>query len=824
VSRFGGWTGKTLRVNLSSGRIGAEDTIASYKDCLGGTGMGYKVLWDEVPEKTGSYDEANKVVLAGGPLTGTGAPCGGRTSITTIFPTVFPTELVASGHMGGNWGAELKYAGWDAVIVEGRSERPVYIAIEDERVEIRDASHLWGNGIYRATHAICQEMGPETEVAAIGQAGENMVRLSVVMTGFSHSAGGVGSVLGCKKLKAIAVRGTGSVRIAGDRKAWKELNGSILSFLGANNQHVVPSTPQPWAEYWAPDSRWTARKGLYWGAASPPIETGECRPEDLGRLAYRTQKATFDLGPGAEKHTVRMGGCHSCPIRCHAHLDVPAVEAKYGVSRYAANTCTGWQGRSFFRSFPDGARGQTSIEAAALAKHLADDYGVWCNYGAFQRDFRWAYYNGVMKANVPEKEFVSIPWDKYEKGDPEFLKEIYSRVAFREGELGTALGEGSGRLAVRWKFPAEYFTDRSVGWWKQGHPRHHAAEDAGQTGVLINLMYNRDAQCHSHSNFTRNGLPIHVQKAIAARLWGADAVDARDHCTPMNAAKARFAAWAVFRKELHDSLTLCNWMWPLTASPLRSRNYEGDTTLEAQVYSLVTGDMKDAAELDLVAERIFNLHRALTIRDMDTLDMRTAHDTVPEWVFTDPEGREPFTPGTYRMDRSDIERGKDMLYDVLGWDRKTGAPTRSTLERLGLAQVADRLSTLGLLPSEADKTPGQREVSPSPVRVTPCEQVAVGACAASGDAAGIIAHTVRYESATYPRPTRLETFCEAPFSIRREEVEHAVASMRRDPRFADIRAVRASDGSVFLFSSSTMEEAHARSLAEWQAVGQHEHP
>jgi len=350
LAAFGGWTGKTLRVNLSTGTVHVEDTIARYKDVLGGTGVGYKVLWDEVPARTRAFDKENKIILGTGPLTGTGAPSGGRTSITTIFPAVYPDELVATGHMGGGWGAELKYAGWDNIIVEGQAPKPVFLAIVDDKVEIRDASHLWGNGIYHATSSICQEMGADTQVAAIGQAGENQVRLAVVMTGFSHSAGGVGGVFGSKRLKAIAVKGTGSVRIAADKKEWKQLIQYTLSIMGANNQHVVPSTPQPWAEYYAPGSRWTARRGLYWGAASPAVETGECRPEDLHRMAYRTAKATFDLGPNAEKYTVRMGGCVSCPIRCHSHLDVPAVEEKYGFSRYAASTCVGWGGRAFFKS------------------------------------------------------------------------------------------------------------------------------------------------------------------------------------------------------------------------------------------------------------------------------------------------------------------------------------------------------------------------------------------------------------------------------------------------------------------------------------------
>ena len=697
MASYGGWTGKILRVDLASGRVTSEDTMAGYKDFLGGTGIGYKVLWDEVPARTRSFDEANKIILATGPLTGTGAPCGGRTSVTTIFPIVYPRELVATGHMGGDWGSELKYAGWDAVIIEGKAAKPVYLAIVNEKVELRDAGHLWGNGIFRATSEICQEMGPETQVAAIGQAGENLVRLSSLLNGNSHSAGGVGGVFGSKNLKAIAVRGTGAVRIAADKKAWREATRYILSIFGANNQHVVPSTPQPWSEFSSPGSRWTARKGLFWGAAHPPVETGECRPEDLNRMGYRTAKATYDLGPSAEPYTVRMGGCHACPIRCHSHLEMPSVEEKYGLPRYAVSTCVGWGGRSFFKSFPDGRRGLTSVEAAIVGRNLADDYGIWTNYSQLQRDFRYAYGNGLIKANLPADEYKSIPWDKYESGDPSFLKEIYRRIAFREGEFGRAFGAGSGRLAENWKFPEEYYKERSVGWWKMGHPQHHAADEAGQVGVLINMMYNRDCQCHSHSNFLNNGLPLKIQRELAAPLWGAGALDEPDNYTPMNKEKARFALWALLRKELHDSLTLCNWMYPMSASPLKTRGYRGDDGAEALLYSAVTGDSMDAGRLDQVAERIFTMHRALTMRDMGTADMRSQHDTVPDWVYDNPADRQPFTPGHSKMERQDIERARDMFYELLGWDRKTGAPTRASLQRLGLRPVAGTLDGMGLL-------------------------------------------------------------------------------------------------------------------------------
>jgi len=260
MARYGGWAGKVLRVDLSTGKSRIEDMVEKYKDVLGGTGLGYQVLWDEVPPGTKPLEPANKIIFGTGPLAGTGAPCNGRTAITTIWPTCWPKPLVATGHMGGQFAGELKYAGYDAIVIEGKADRPVWLSITDGKVEVKDARSLWGQGIRRTTVEISQQLGPEAVVAAIGQAGENLIPMSVVMNSVSHSAGGVGSVLGSKNLKAIAVRGTGSVHIAGNKEKWEKLVKLHLSLLGANNQHVVPNSPQPWAEYFDASTRWLASK------------------------------------------------------------------------------------------------------------------------------------------------------------------------------------------------------------------------------------------------------------------------------------------------------------------------------------------------------------------------------------------------------------------------------------------------------------------------------------------------------------------------------------------------------------------------------------
>jgi aldehyde:ferredoxin oxidoreductase len=701
MARYGGWVGKVLRVDLSTGRIWTEDTVEQYKDVLGGTGLGYQVLWDEVPPGVKSFDPVNKIVFGTGPLAGTGAPCNGRTAITTMWPTCWPKPLVATGHMGGQFAGELKYAGYDGIVIEGKADRPVWLSIVDGKAEIKDARHLWGQGIRRTTIEISQELGPEVAVAAVGQAGENLVPMSVVMNSVSHSGGGVGAVLGSKNLKAIAVRGTGSVRIAGNREEWEKLIKVHLSLLGANNQHVVPNSPQPWAEYFHAGSRWLASKGRKWGAANPSIDTGTCDPHDLNRIAYRTNNAAFFNGDIVWQYTVRGNGCTSCPIRCHTMIRVPSVAAKYGIREVGQNTCAGLLfGKSFFKSFPDGPRGQTGVEACMVGMHLADDFGIWCNYSQLQRDFLKLYYSGTIKSKLGEKEFKSYSWDKYEKGDPTFLFEVLPRIAMKEGELATVLGLGTGYMLEKWSLSEEEWKkDHSLLYWKMGHPKHHSNEDAGQCGVIINTQYNRDAQNHSHCNFVRNGLPIEIQKRLAAEVWGSpDAVDAVGSYTPMNPYKAKMAKWAFLRKELHDSLSLCNWMGPWVASPLKERGYRGDDSIESMLYSLATGDKKSREELDQVAERIFVLHRALTIRGMGTKEMRTQHDTIPEWVFHDPSDRPVYTKGTIHMDRDDIKLAMDMYYGEMGWDKATGAPTADAYKRLGLAKVAEDLGKKGLLP------------------------------------------------------------------------------------------------------------------------------
>jgi aldehyde:ferredoxin oxidoreductase len=746
----GGWTGKTLRVNLTTRTVTAEDTLAKYGKFWGGTGMGYKVLWDETTKDTTPFDPECPIIFGWGPLAGTGAPSGGRTAITSLSPQHMK-YAVATGHMGGHFSAEAKYAGWDGIIVTGKASGPVYIAVHDDQVDVVDCPELWGQGLYRVTAEIQAAMGGSCQVAAIGQAGQNLVAQSVIMTNYSHSAGGQGANMGAKKCVGIGVVGTGTIKIAGDKRKWKSVIDNTMAIIGSNNQAVVPNTLQAWAEYSPSNARWYAAPGRFWGAANPPVETGICLPQDRQKVGYRCYKA--DLGANSYPYTVRMDGCHSCPVRCHQMVDVPTA-VKWGPETTAQNTCTGWWGRSMHDSskITGSAKDKelAGLEAYVVGKHMTDDYGVHNNYGTTDRGWTFIftrntgapatppiapkagtvaaadrYVKGAdrskwsfLQLNVPDAEWTKLTAASgllglMNAGNLKCIMEMGRIIANQEGELGKFLAGPVEEGITRWvdangdEMAQWYRDDASVNYWQHGFPKHHSFENGGQAGALTNTGYNRDAQIHSHINIISVGLPNSVLKNLAeiefARVgWGSgmkDCIDL-DLTTPVNEPKARFAKFAICRKELHDSLGLCNWMWPFMVSPLKSRGYRGDLSLEAQLFSLATGQTMTTMQLDREAERFYTLHRALTMRSFDSMDMRMDHDRAPGWGFDYNHGDAvAFTAnGSYYVTDEDWENSLDLFYAQWGYDKATGAPTRATLESLDMKFVADELQAAGLLP------------------------------------------------------------------------------------------------------------------------------
>ena len=211
--------GKSLDIDMATGNIVKRDISSQFaREFMGGMGFGSKILFDEVGADVDPLSPDNVIVFANGPLTGTHAPCSGRTEITTKSPL---TENIGTGNTGGMWGTALKHAGFDLLVVRNQAEKPVYLWIDDDAVEMREATHLWGKDTQATTDALRQELGSNVSVLAIGPAGESLVRYACPLNDYYHTASrtGAGAVMGAKKLKALAVRASRSTGKSPSRSA-----------------------------------------------------------------------------------------------------------------------------------------------------------------------------------------------------------------------------------------------------------------------------------------------------------------------------------------------------------------------------------------------------------------------------------------------------------------------------------------------------------------------------------------------------------------------------------------------------------------------------
>ena len=705
-----GWTGKILRVNLTDKTVSVSPTDP-YKEYLGGMGIANKIMYDEVPAGTDPLSPENKIVFAVGPLTATGVPLAGRTTIASLS-TYTTDHQVVDAHTGGMIGAAIKKAGWDAIVIEGASDEPVYLKIDDGDIEIKPADQVWGQGTRATTEALSRKEGTDFCVATIGPAGENLLPYACIINSRNHSAGaGAAAVMGSKKLKALVVRGSQPIYVADPQEVADLSDYMLREIVGSNNNHVVPSTQQEWAEYFDKGSRWTAQKGLTWALAEGgPIDTGEPKPGEINTVGYRCMKAFKDEGPEAEKYTIKMDGCHSCPIHCYSDLRVPASAANGGYE-ITGNTCV--PNFPFTNYMIQILGDNTSVEAGSedaliwdqVFGSTMDDLGLWCNYGQIYRDIAHCYATGLLQKVLPPEEYAEINWEGFKNNDPSMVPPLLAKIAANDSEIAY-IGHGPIVWTERWNDPDWWNTPASTLINVRGWPVHHAHECFGQVGLLYNMVFNRDDMIHSAVNFQGCGLPFELKQQIAAEVWGdASAIDPDKNYTPMNEYKANFAWWSIVTDVLHDSLTLCNWVWPMTMSPTKARDYRGDLDLEAKFMKAVTGEDVTTEDLYKMGAKITTLQRANTARgmvgangQMGTNDFRNVHDVVTEWPFTMDPDIEVFTEGTNKMDKEDFQTALTMMYECFGWDPELGCPTAECLDYYDMPDVKEDLAALGLLP------------------------------------------------------------------------------------------------------------------------------
>jgi len=315
-----GYSGRILHVNLSDGKIRVETPDERfYRRYLGGWGFIAYYLLKELKPKVDPLSPENKLIIALGPVTGVPIAGSGRNAIGAKSPL---TEGFGASEGGGFFGAELKKAGFDCIVVEGKSEDPVYLWIHDGEAELRDAKHLWGMHIADSQQAIREEVGDKlVRTAQIGPGGEKLVRYACVINDLKHSAGrvGIGAVMGSKKLKAIAVRGHGKVEVADPEKV-----RSLARYMSER----MAAKPK-------------GAGGVDWGLGTGAWMTAHVLSGNLPTRNFRD--GLFPNPEAISAQTirdtvrVRMESCYACPVRCKKVVKVEepwSVDPIYGGPEY----------------------------------------------------------------------------------------------------------------------------------------------------------------------------------------------------------------------------------------------------------------------------------------------------------------------------------------------------------------------------------------------------------------------------------------------------------------------------------------------------------
>jgi len=304
-----GYTGKILRINLGENTIKTEDLdLKNAQKFIGGRGLGTRMLIDEIDPNVEPLAPDNKLIFVTGPLTGTNTPTGGRYMVVTKSPL---SGTVACSNSGGYWGAELKFAGYDMIIFEGKADSPVYINIADDKVELCDAKHLWGKVVSETTHELEQTHGEKVKVACIGPAGENLSKIACIMNDRGRAAGrsGVGAVMGSKNLKAIVVKGSGKVNVANADKL-KEAFSVCIKKIKENGV-----TGQGLPTYGtAILVNIVNENGVY------PTKNFQLSQFDR---AEETSGETL-----AEKYLTKRMACFRCPIACGRYCEVDDIKGE----------------------------------------------------------------------------------------------------------------------------------------------------------------------------------------------------------------------------------------------------------------------------------------------------------------------------------------------------------------------------------------------------------------------------------------------------------------------------------------------------------------
>lgn len=614
-----GWTRKILRVNLTEGTCKAEDLNMTWaKDYLGSRGLATKYLVEEMDPKVDPLSPENKLIMATGPLTGTMASTGGRYTVVTKGPL---TGAIACSNSGGYFGAEMKFAGWDMIIFEGRSEKPVYLMVENDRAELKDASHLWGTSTWHTEEQIKKDnQDPQIRVSSIGKAGENQVLFSCVVNDLHRAAGrsGVGAVMGSKNLKAVALRGTKGVSGIEDFTEFAKVTKEKKAILAEN-----AVTGQGLPTY----GTQVLMNVINEMGALPTRNHKSVQFEDANAISAEAMAKPRESDGKAQ--LVTNAACFGCTIACgriskidKEHFTVvnkPQYWGAAGGLEYEAAWALG------------AANGVNDLDALQYANLICNEQGMDpISFGATIGAVMEMYENGTF-----DEAAIGV---KAPFGSAAALCELVDMTANGVG-FGIEIGLGSKRLCEKYGQP-----ELSMSVKGQEFPAYDAR---GIQGMGLTYATSNRGACHLRSYTVASevlGIPVKTDPLTT---------DGKPELV-----MAFQDATAAF-----DSSGLCiftSFAWSLAdIQPQIDAACEGEWSLE---------------KLSQVGERIWNMEKMFNLEAGLTKD----DDRLPKRLTT-----EPAEMGPAKGLVSGVPEMLPKYYEIRGWDTE-GHPKAETKARLGL--------------------------------------------------------------------------------------------------------------------------------------------
>ncbi|MFC1988411.1 aldehyde ferredoxin oxidoreductase family protein [Chloroflexota bacterium] len=614
----GGYNGKILRVNLSNKSVSTEEIDDAFcRKYIGGAGFISYYLWKELKKGVDPLGPDNKLIFALGPITGVPLPGSGRHCVGTKSPL---GGAFAKAESGGFWGSELKRAGYDAIIVEGKAEKPVYISVIDGEATIRDASHLWGVNTKETEERIRTELGDDLiRVSVIGPGGENLVRYACIMNDGKDAAGrgGTGAVMGSKNLKAIAVRGRKRIRV---------VNPDVLKEL----RQWVLNNMDRWVEFHTYGTGSPKALASFLAQGNLPINNfvdGEF--PDIEKINGATIKDTIRIG---------MDACFACPVRCKkvVKVDEPyTVDPYYGGPEYETLAALGTN------------CGVSDLKAIAKGNELCNAYSLDTISAGVAISFAMeCFENGLL--TTKDTGGVELKF-----GNAEAMVSTIEAIAKRQG-IGDLLAEGVERAAQKIGGRASEFAMHVKG---LEVPMHDPRVKAGLgLGYAVN-PHGADHCTNIHDTmYTGPGgrfeevAPLGIHDFLPADELGPRKV-------------AMFRNLNLIRVG-QDHLGLCQFL-----------GYNVNQV--TNVLAAITGWNTSATEMMRVSERTMTTARLLNIRE----GFSAADDKLPDRFFQ-PKKTGVLSDSHYKSD--ELEKAKSYYYTLMGWDPKTGIPLPEKVEELGI--------------------------------------------------------------------------------------------------------------------------------------------